>query len=118
MRKNFLFSLVVSIVLLLASHPVFAQVTINGRVTESSNGSGVSNVKIYAYPTSQECGSWTGGLVSITNAFGYYFFESPSIYCSMLVAPTKKGRTFTPASIYVTGGIGPYDDLDFVADAQ
>jgi hypothetical protein len=115
MKRNFLFGLVVSVMFLLASQSIFAQVTVSGRVTEASNGNGVYMVHIDAIPTSVHCGSWSGAS-ALTNGFGYYFFESPHIYCSIIIIPSKKGRTFTPGSIYMNGGIDPYDNNDFVAN--
>jgi hypothetical protein len=115
MKKNFLFGLVVSFVLLLASQSVFAQVNVNGRVTEASSGNGVYMVHIDAVPTNSWCGTWSGAS-ALTNGFGYYSFTSPHIYCSMVIIPSKKGRTFTPNAIVINGGIDPTDNVDFVAD--
>jgi hypothetical protein len=117
MRKNFLFGLVVSVLLLLASQTAFAQtIVLSGRAYESSNPSqGVSNVKVYATPGGGPlCAGWSGGLVAVTSSFGYYAFEAP-MYCSFFLEVDKKGRSFVPQNRFISGGIGPYDDVDWAA---
>jgi hypothetical protein len=117
MRKNFLFGLVVSILLLSVNASAYPTITVSGRAYESSNpAQGVYQVHIDVVSGGgQLCDGWSGGLVAITNGLGYYSFEAP-IYCSFIIFPSKKSRTFTPSYVFVNGGIGPYDDVDFAAD--
>jgi hypothetical protein len=115
MKKSIFLSLVLLVTMFVGSHSVFAQTTtiLNGRVT-NTNGYGISGVSVtvYQFATEPFCPDTTISQ-ALTSPFGYYSMEV-NYYCSMFIQPSKKNYTFTPESRFISGGVGPWDNIDFV----
>lgn len=119
MRKIKLFRL--SLILGLIFHPGFASAQdgseigiigpMRGRVT-NADGKGISNASITVTPTGS-CFQWTGSYAQ-TNPFGYYLVNV-HYDCGLIISSSKKGRSFTPSSIFVSID-GTYENVNFIAN--
>ena len=119
MRKINLFRLSLILGLIFAGSSVFAQGgpelgvfgPMNGRITKASgNGIGGATVTVVAIGS---CFDWEG-VSARTNPFGYYHLRV-HYDCTLLVSVTRKNRTFSPSSIFITFD-GNYQNVDFIAN--
>jgi hypothetical protein len=85
--------------------PTAAMVTVSGRVTDA-NGTALRGARVIL-------DDGTGHrLTALTNAFGYYRFDSVQSGSTFLVSASSRGYTFTPRVVTVNDAIG---DLDLTA---
>ena len=85
--------------------PTAAMVTVSGRVTDA-NGNTLRNARVTLNDGTGQT------LTALTNAFGYYHFDSVQAGETYLVGAQARGYTFTPRVITVNDQL---TDLDLTA---